>query len=98
MVTHHVVFTLIICKIFLSQMPGKCIHILCHLAANPKESHIHGSCLLPLNCAVCNPDGSGIVAMHRFLWLGVSQVFQDASKNDACLAIMEERPKFRLGG
>ncbi len=37
----HVVFTLVISKIFLARMPLEIIRILCYLITHPKISHLH---------------------------------------------------------
>ena len=35
--------------------------------------------------------------MDRVFWLYMSHIYEDAAKNDACLAIVEQSPQFCLG-
>ena len=75
-----VMFALIICKILLTGMPVKCIHLLCTFVTNPKEPHFHRSRLLSLYIAICDANRRCIIAMYRCFWLGVSHIFKDAAK------------------
>ncbi len=92
MVCAHVVLALIICKILLSQAPVKCVHLLRTLVTNPEKMHFHQPGLLPLHRAVHNAYCYGIVTMHWGFWLHMPHIFEDATKNDTCLAIVEQSP------
>jgi hypothetical protein len=89
MMCARVMFALIICKILLDGRPVKCAHLLCTLVTNPEESHFHQTRPLLFDCAICDAHRSGVVAMHWSLRLYVPHVFEDASKKNTCLAIVE---------
>jgi hypothetical protein len=82
-------FALIIHKVLLAWMPVKCIHILCTLVTNPEKMHFHQTGSLSFDHAVCNANCCGIVAMHQGFGMYMTHILEDASKNNAGLAIME---------
>ncbi len=81
MMSPWVVFTLIICKVFHSGAPFKRIHFLGIFFTSPKILHFHCSRSLSFDGVVCNANGRCIIAMHRYSWLGMSQIFKGGSKN-----------------
>ncbi len=67
----------------------KCVHLIRTLVTNPEELHVHQTRPLPFDCAILDAHRGGIVAMHWSFRLYVSHVFEDALKNNTCLAIVE---------
>jgi hypothetical protein len=62
-----------------------------------KISHFHCSGALTFDGIVRNTNGGCIVAVYGCFWLGLSQVGEGESKNDAFLAVQEEGAKFGFG-
>jgi hypothetical protein len=70
MMSPHMMFTMVICKILLARMPLDIIYILSHLIAHPIIPHFHIAGALLLYGVVCNTASSGIIAMYGFLVVG----------------------------
>jgi hypothetical protein len=97
MVQTYVVLALVICKIFLPWVPLQIVHFLGNFVPYPEKSHFHGSQTLPLDGVVRNTHRSGVVTMHRGLWLRMAHVRQCESENNASLAIMVKCTEFCFG-
>jgi len=74
MVRTDMVLALVISKIFLPGVPLQIVHFLCNFVPNPEKSHFHRSRTLSLDGVVCNTHRSGVVAMHRRLWLRMAHI------------------------
>jgi hypothetical protein len=87
---------LLVCKIFLSQVPAYIVNILHNFFINLKNSHLHVSQLLVFHCVICNTNGCPVIAMDGIFCFQVSKIHHCLPENHTDLATVEQCAQFGL--